>query len=325
MGSLLTAFLLFLGLLGVAMGDNNQTHVPPNVPPKAADKPAKKPVTHPELNANLSPALFEHLPPTWGSWKGWASGWIPKPCREAAEKHHLNPWEMEVYSVKYTDCDEPWTICRHYKDSISIAKMAETFGNIPIGMREYFGTIVTLPDLGGPVGLTYLEAGLPVIQFLYGWFIESVLIHEISHVLDTQIPNEYGHGRFSNTSVWKGNYSLDAAAVTRYSLTNWSENFAEASIAALYDLVVPGGLANVTADAKSVSHVVSTYKHALGDIIKPRSKPKCTKRWRNAEIVPVSDKRVPPYPPLDVSIKSSSVTQMENASKGTIMNCTLPH
>ncbi|KAK8115956.1 hypothetical protein PG984_012458 [Apiospora sp. TS-2023a] len=317
MASFLTFFLFFLGLLGAALGNNNQTN----------DNPPPKPVVHPSLDEHLGPALFEHLPPTWGDWKGWASGWIPKPCREAAEQHHLNPWEMEVYSVKFTDCDEPWTICRYYNDSSSIAKMVETLGKIPIGMREYASTMMTLPDLGGAVGLTYeREDGAPVIQFLVGWLAETVLVHEISHVLDTQIRREHSkNGWFSNSDWWQGNYSLDTAAVTGYAMHNWKENFAEAAISAVYNLVVPGGLANLTAEAQSVSHVVSTYTSAVGNIIKPRSKPQCTKRWPNHPVVPVSDKKVPSYPPPDVRIKSKNITVIEKVSRDVIGDYILPH
>ncbi|KAK7991687.1 hypothetical protein PG988_000481 [Apiospora saccharicola] len=284
MDFLLTIFFLLSSLLGAAMGNHNQT----------VDKPEPKPVIIPYLTDGLSPALFKYLPHTWGDWKGWASGWIPKPCRDAAVKHGFNPWEMEVYSVKYTDCDEPWTICRHYKDDSSIAKMVE---------------------------------GVPAIQLLYGWFVESVLSHEISHILDPQVVKEHHgkNGRFSDGDWWKGNYSLDAATVSAYALSDWAENFAEASIPAVYNLAVPGGIANVTVDAQLVSHVVSTYTNAVGDIIKPRSKPKCTKRWPNHRVVPVDDKRVPPYPAPDVRIKAKNITKIDNFGEEAVVTCNLPH
>ncbi|KAK7942713.1 uncharacterized protein PG986_011826 [Apiospora aurea] len=291
MGPFLAVFLILLGFLPAAL-------------------------VAPELRLNLEAGLYDHLPPTWGYWKGWESGWIPKPCREAAEQRQLNPWEMEVYSVKFTDCDEPWTICCHFSDSSSIVSMVETFGKIPLGMREYVSTIVTLPSLGpGAAGVTYSETDIPVIGIRYGFFQEELLAHEISHILDFHALKQYTNGSdFSTGSWWKGNYSLDDAA----------ENFAEAGGAALYDLVVPGGLSDITADAKSVSHVISTYKNVLGDIIKPRSKPKCTKRWANHQVVPVDDRRIPPYPAPDVRIKAKGIEQIANPGKKEI-KCVLPH
>lgn len=85
-------------------------------------------------------------------------------------------------------------------------------------MREYFSTIITMPELvGQAVGLTHFSAEAPVIQTRHGWFLESVLVHEVSHVLDTQVPQDRsGRGLFSKGDWWKGNYSLDAAAVTDY-------------------------------------------------------------------------------------------------------------
>lgn len=74
--------------------------------------------------------------------------------------------------------------------------------------------------------------------------------------------------------------------------------------------------------------MVSTYKRVLGDTIKPRSKPKCTKRWPNHEVVPVDDNKVPPYPPPDVSIQSTDIEQIghvEDESKIAIRDCHLPH
>ncbi|KAK8053994.1 hypothetical protein PG996_013295 [Apiospora saccharicola] len=324
MDFLLTIFFLLSSLLGAAMGNHNQT----------VDKPEPKPVIIPYLTDGLSPALFKYLPHTWGDWKGWASGWIPKPCRDAAVKHGFNPWEMEVYSVKYTDCDEPWTICRHYKDDSSIAKMVEV--NLWQHSHRHAG-ICCHPDHAsrpwGAAGLTYMSEGVPAIQLLYGWFVESVLSHEISHILDPQVVKEHHgkNGRFSDGDWWKGNYSLDAATVSAYALSDWAENFAEASISAVYNLAVPGGIANVTVDAElltcanQVSHVVSTYTNAVGDIIKPRSKPKCTKRWPNHRVVPVDDKRVPPYPAPDVRIKAKNITKIDNFGEEAVVTCNLPH
>ncbi|KAK8069826.1 hypothetical protein PG994_006442 [Apiospora phragmitis] len=304
MGAFLAVFFLLLGFLGAALGDDNTTHVPP-----AEDKPATKPVVRPELRYNLEDDLSAHWPPTWG----------------AAEQENLNPWEMEVYSVKYDDCDEPWTICRHFSDPSSIAEMVKVFGKIPIGIREYVSTLVTLPNPGaGVAGVAFSLGDIPVIYVRYQYFKESLLAHEISHILENYALMKYGNGTFSTSNWWMGNYSLDAGAVSMYSLTKWQENFAEAGPSTLYDLVVPGGLASITEDAEMVSHVISTYKNVLGDIIKPRSKPKCTKRWQNHPVAPVDDKKVPPYPAPDVRIKAKGIEQIRNDGKKEV-KCVLPH
>jgi hypothetical protein len=43
---------------------------------------------------------------------------------------------MEVYNVFYEDCDRPWVICRHKDAPMSIEKMIDNFGRLPVRLRS---------------------------------------------------------------------------------------------------------------------------------------------------------------------------------------------
>ena len=43
----------------------------------------------------------------------WEAGWTFQACKDEAEMRSYNPADFEVFAVTYSDCDEPWIMCRH--------------------------------------------------------------------------------------------------------------------------------------------------------------------------------------------------------------------
>ena len=43
----------------------------------------------------------------------WEAGWIFQSCKDEAEMRGYSASDFEVFDVSYSDCEEPWTMCRH--------------------------------------------------------------------------------------------------------------------------------------------------------------------------------------------------------------------
>ena len=43
----------------------------------------------------------------------WEAGWTFQACKDEAEMRSYNPADFEVFEVSYSDCEEPWVMCRH--------------------------------------------------------------------------------------------------------------------------------------------------------------------------------------------------------------------
>jgi hypothetical protein len=52
---------------------------------------------------------------------------------------------MEVYNVHYEDCDTPWVICRHKDAPMSIEKMIDNFGRLPVRLRNLVRVQLGMP------------------------------------------------------------------------------------------------------------------------------------------------------------------------------------
>jgi hypothetical protein len=62
---------------------------------------------------------------------------LPARCHDVAESwENKSPYDMEVYNVLYEDCDTPWVICRHKDAPMSIEKMIDNFGRLPVRLRN---------------------------------------------------------------------------------------------------------------------------------------------------------------------------------------------
>lgn len=97
-----------------------------------------KPEVQPSIPRDrMETDLRNNLHPTQSTWDYWGSGWIPQGCRDIANKYNLNPRDFTIFNVHYTDCSEPWIMCRHRNAGASEIDMIDIFGRLPVRMRSY--------------------------------------------------------------------------------------------------------------------------------------------------------------------------------------------
>ena len=72
------------------------------------------PVIDPEIGREqIWDALMPVMPLTEATVRDWDAGWTFKSCKEEGDMRGLNAADFEVFEVSYSDCDEPWVMCRH--------------------------------------------------------------------------------------------------------------------------------------------------------------------------------------------------------------------
>jgi hypothetical protein len=86
------------------------------------NKPSIQP---PFQESIMEPIMRQNMHPTQSRWEFWGEGWIPKVCKDFAVKKGLNPWDYEIFNVFYTDCSEPWIMCRHKQAPSSVIDMID--------------------------------------------------------------------------------------------------------------------------------------------------------------------------------------------------------
>ncbi|KAJ2977475.1 hypothetical protein NQ176_g4347 [Zarea fungicola] len=239
------------------------------------DKPLIKPSIPP-----LDAALFKNLKTTQWTKSQWEWGWIPDRCRDVANAHKLNPYDIEVFNVQYTDCADIWIMCRHHEAEVSQDQMADIFGRLPVRMRDYVRLSIAFPGRGSRSAYTYSDLG----DNIYFGDIQNhptLWAHEIGHTLDI---NAVTKGQdFSASPRWIAAYNQDQAISDDYAQTNQAENFAQETVIALFDKVVPGGIGTVEPNWNAIFHQYATAQDALGDNIIPGGR--CRNRFPNAGIV----------------------------------------
>ncbi|RYP66622.1 hypothetical protein DL771_007691 [Monosporascus sp. 5C6A] len=273
----------------------------------AAAAQGQHPVINPEISRQqIWEGLSPHMPAQGATVFWWEPGWIYESCKHEAEIRGLNPHDIEVFSVQYGDCGDPWLMCRHRAvTSPTLEEMVWTFGSLPVSTRQYIRHVNVYPDLGnGAAGLFFNYN----IMFGNGYMDLYVLIHEASHALDYGARQDIG-SPFSETSAWQNAYFSDSASVTGYAQTSWVEGYAEVGPLGFYDKHVPGGLGNIQPNKHQIQNQLNTYKGYLNWVLDFGGT--CGSRLPNTEPVPMSNSfRVNMANKPDVSLKSN-VTVMD--------------
>ncbi|KAI1408249.1 hypothetical protein F5Y13DRAFT_112537 [Hypoxylon sp. FL1857] len=275
--------LLGLWLLTVALATDNGTSAATD------DEPDALPAISPpyDFNGAIEPGLQEYLNPTSNLLVPLPGGMMPEYCMNEAQENGYGPTDIEAFEVYYEDCRVPWTMCRLKDSKIDACTMAEYFGKMPLGMREFNRHIVMLKP-GDLNGAAAASCGDNIEISEDSWRL-YILAHEMSHSLDSHVSidgvTEAGQGGLSVSQTWKQQFSQDSAAVTEYARTLWSEDLAETGILALYDTVVPGGADSLSNNSHSIYHQYSTYQKYYGDIITPGKKSNCTSRLADSQLV----------------------------------------
>ncbi|KAI5782351.1 hypothetical protein DFH27DRAFT_280189 [Peziza echinospora] len=228
---------------------------------------------------SLDAALLRNLVPQKARIRSWPESWIPKDCKKAIEQEKLNPRDVDVFELLFNDCpNDPWVFCRHRNSPMQRKDMIETFGRMPVRVRQFVRHITAIPGV-----LSAGSSGDNIVVKGTGPNLMTIFIHEAAHSMDshavTTLPSP-----FHKTSEWLEAYNKDPAISDDYARTSQAENFAQTMVIAIVDTVVPGGFASIHPSYQKISNQYTTAKLYLGDLIVPYGK--CAKRLKNSEAVP---------------------------------------
>ncbi|KAI1204870.1 uncharacterized protein F4807DRAFT_454352 [Annulohypoxylon truncatum] len=257
---------------------------------KAPSKPDTLPAIQPpfDFNGIIEKGLMDNLHPTPSHIKYLTGNKMPTDCMAHAKEKNHGPDEFEVFEVYYEDCHVPWVMCRLKDTHVNATTMADTFGRMPLGMREFVKHVILFKPKDLP-GAAAWDAG-DVIAISEDSFRLYVLAHEMSHSIDAHIEvpgvTPSGKGGLSSSKRWAEQYALDNATVSDYARTLWAENLAETGIIALYNIVVPNGVANLQHNSpRQVFHQYATYTTYYRDIITPGKNQTCKQRVPDSKMV----------------------------------------
>ncbi|KAL2127563.1 hypothetical protein VTI74DRAFT_10555 [Chaetomium olivicolor] len=210
------------------------------------DKPAVKPAFS---NAKQERHLHKELPQVSWRQEPWESGYLPEACVSDAQNTGFDPADFEAVEAWYDDCDASWTICRHKKADESWDYILDTWGKIPVGLRQNVANIVIVARpahsaISPPKQLdsAYARPEAAALMFSPGHFTPGIIIHETAHLLDILSPTLQSIGTpYSLTQAWQSIVASDKAVPTEYSKSSWEENFADAVRWAISHMVHGGG------------------------------------------------------------------------------------
>ena len=158
-------------------------------------------------------------------------------CINTTLKHGFHSEDIELFEVKYEDCEYKWKMCRHKDSKESQDGLAELFGRVPVRARQWIKWIASLPaEHGYPYCSAIADAGGILLSNCNGTELE-LAIHETSHLLDNA--DAYKIKGISRSDEWKNMYKLDQGVPDRYSQTDMIENFAQVSVIAVLNINHP--------------------------------------------------------------------------------------
>ncbi|KAL8697307.1 MAG: hypothetical protein Q9224_002384 [Gallowayella concinna] len=241
----------------------------------------------PPLRENLDylkDKLSENFPIPQRDVNKWGDGWIPQFCLDKVRENGLNPEDISTYNIKYGDCDMAWVLCVHKNSRIRIEKLADIFGQVPVGARSYIRHVLSIPDKFGNAG----NGGDNIVLKEIGDDGLEVLIHEIGHSLDAHAYNE----PLSASQHWKDEYDQDSHVPDPYAASTFAEDVAQSTVIAAFDAVVPGGFGSVEPEWQKVHHqyaTVETLQREAGNLLVPGGS--CKNRLENSETVAVASRK----------------------------------
>ncbi|CAG9982261.1 unnamed protein product [Clonostachys byssicola] len=207
--------------------------------------------------------------------------------------------EYDAYNIFYDDCPEPWQVCLHKDNGISLDSVAEMFGKVPVGFRQY------VRDLTVGNNSVAFWKNTSLVMSPNFWRI-YVMIHESTHAVDLLSTADLialDAGTYSDSQEWRDAYYSDKSVPTTGSNYLWEESFAEMGPRAFYDWYVEGGLANFQPNWSEFENQLSTFKSLVGH--RAQLGGTCEFRVANEPAVPTSStsrRRRGPAP--DTSFKS---------------------
>ena len=250
---------------------------------RSLDKPIIDP-KFPNGLSSLNPKLMEAYPTTAiADHTQWPDGWIPAWCKKTAQSEKYSPFDVETFSVRYEDCDDPWIMCRIKNHTITQEDMIDTFGRIPARMRSYIKHVMAFPG-----GNSAFNGANSIALFGTTAKSISVMIHEIGHSLDG---NAYLQGSpYHSSEDFLGAYDVDSAVADGYAATNQAENHSQELVIAMYDKKVEGGIQAVNTGFEQIYNQYHRIQLDIGNVIDQGGK--CGPRLENTEVVQQAPSRI---------------------------------
>ncbi|KAI0112351.1 hypothetical protein F4776DRAFT_656962 [Hypoxylon sp. NC0597] len=253
-----------------------------------ADNPVSRPAIIPpfDLQGTIEKGLQEHLTSSKWSISYWNKSMLPLGCNQIADQYLTNIANLEVFQVQYDDCSQPWVMCRHKDAKTDANTMAETFGKIPLGMREYVKNIAVLKPykLMNSYAVSYNDTIAVADDSFFLYAIAQEMMHSIdSHFSVTNITAD--NGTTSESDIWKAYHDKSDAVVSNLSAFTWQDNLAETGVISLYDIVVPGSLQAIQPNWTQVFPQYALLQTLYRNILSPGTKTNCTNRLEESLVL----------------------------------------
>ncbi|KAH7105314.1 hypothetical protein BKA62DRAFT_689303 [Auriculariales sp. MPI-PUGE-AT-0066] len=144
----------------------------------------------------------------------------PQICIDRAGDH-CSADKIQAVSVKYNDCDVPWTLCRCDDANMSMDTMVDRFGSLPPGVRSYVGAALAVqadnPSAGSSGDFITFNGECGV----------SVFLHEAGHSLDQGT---------SPSQEWTDALGQSSCVPDDYANSSPAEDFAQVEVVYYYQL-----------------------------------------------------------------------------------------
>ncbi|KAM7187515.1 hypothetical protein V8F33_011162 [Rhypophila sp. PSN 637] len=200
----------------------------------------------------------------------WAWGTIPRTCYNQAVEGYCNPYDMEIYDVKYSDCGTPVTICRCNNAPMTINQLSDAIGKLPVKGRQW---ALYFSHFTGN-SCSAWAAGVNIA--ILGNCQQSAVFHELTHVLDSYALNTNGQA-YSRQGEWAQIVLKGSCVATYYARgSGWPESYAEAGVMTAYHV-------NVRSiwdlDVGCMADQMGKNIEQLGGILKRQSGATCNRLW----------------------------------------------
>jgi len=144
---------------------------------------------------------------------------VPGLCAQHASDAGCDASSVQAFQVTYSDCSEPWTLCRCSNAEMSVNDIATRFGQVPPGVRSYVGSALAVEASACSAG-----SGGDFIVF-NGDCSQSVFDHESGHSLDQGT---------SPSQTWSNALQSSTCVPDDYADTSVAEDFAQVNVCYIY-------------------------------------------------------------------------------------------
>ncbi|KAK3994462.1 hypothetical protein QBC44DRAFT_236125 [Cladorrhinum sp. PSN332] len=160
----------------------------------------------------------------------WAWGTLPKHCFDTASGNgYCNPYDVEVYDVKYSECNVTTVFCRCNNSPLSIDQVATNFGRVPVKARQWIRYVSSYP---APQCSAW-NSGNNMVYLGNCVNRQSVTFHEVAHTLDSWAVGLTGTS-YSNTAPWKNIVAMGTCVPDSYAKSSWAESWAQVAVMTAY-------------------------------------------------------------------------------------------